>query len=193
MFDLVTVGIAVVIIAVVGVAIHAASKPGTFRIARAATIEAPPEKIFPLIDDLRAHTSWSPFEKDPAMKRQHSGAPRGAGAVYDWDGNRKVGAGRITIVESTPPSRIVMKLDMFRPFEAHNIVEFTVEPVEDRTAAGGRPQADARSREISRVTWAMRGPQPFMAKLMGIFVNCDRMVGGEFEQGLAKLKLLAER
>jgi hypothetical protein len=147
-----------------------------FQVQRATTIVAPPEKIFPLINDLHAHTSWSPFEKDPNMKRTHSGAPQGKGAVYDWDGDRKVGSGRLAIVDSTP-SNITMVLDMFKPFKAHNSVNFMLDPQGSAT----------------RVTWAMHGRQPYMAKLMSTFINCDKMVGSQFEQGLAKLKTIAER
>ena len=169
--------IAVVIaVAVVAVLVYAATKPDKFGVQRAASIGAPPEKIFPLIDDLHAHTSWSPFEKDPNMKRTHSGAARGKGAVYEWEGNRQVGAGRIAIIDSTP-SKVTMALDMLKPFEAHNVVEFTLEP------KGGS----------TNVTWAMRGRQPYMAKLMSTFINCDKMVGSQFEEGLGKLKVLAER
>jgi hypothetical protein len=110
------------------------------------------------------------------MKRTHSGAPRGKGAVYAWDGNRQVGAGRIAITESVPSSKVVLLLDMVRPFKAHNTVEFTL----DRIGAG------------TNVTWAMQGRQPYMAKVMGLFVDCDKMCGGMFEEGLAKLKVLAE-
>jgi hypothetical protein len=169
--------IAVVIaVAVVAVLVYAATKPDKFGVQRAASIGAPPEKIFPLIDDLHAHTSWSPFEKDPNMKRTHSGAARGKGAVYEWEGNRQVGAGRLAIIDSTP-SKVTMALDMLKPFEAHNVVEFTLEP------KGGS----------TNVVWAMRGRQPYMAKLMTTFINCDKMVGSQFEEGLGKLKALAER
>jgi hypothetical protein len=174
--------IAVVIaVAVVAVLVCAATKPDKFGVQRAASIGAPPEKIFPLIDDLHAHTSWSPFEKDPNMKRTHSGAARGKGAVYEWEGNRQVGAGRLAIIDSTP-SKVTMALDMLKPFEAHNVVEFTLEP------KGG--STDVTS---TKVTWAMRGRQPYMAKLMSTFINCDKMVGSQFEEGLGKLKALAEK
>jgi uncharacterized protein YndB with AHSA1/START domain len=166
----------VIAVAVAAVLAYAASKPDTFLVRRSASIAAPPEKIFPMIDDLRAQLAWSPFEKDPNMKRAHSGAPRGKGAVYAWDGNRQVGAGQIAITESVPSSKVVLLLDMSRPFKAHNTVEFTL----DRIGAG------------TNVTWAMQGRQPYMAKVMGLFVDCDKMCGGLFEEGLAKLKALAE-
>ena len=166
----------VIAVAVAAVLAYAASKPDTFMVRRSAAIAAPPEKIFPMIDDLRAQSAWSPFEKDPNMKRTHSGAPRGKGAVYAWDGNRQVGAGQIAITELVPSSKVVLLLDMSRPFKAHNTVEFTL----DRIGAG------------TNVTWAMQGRQPYMAKVMGLFVDCDKMCGGLFEEGLAKLKALAE-
>jgi hypothetical protein len=168
--------LAIVVLVLAAILIYAAVKPDSFGVQRATAINAPAEKIFPLINDLHAHTSWSPFEKDPDMKRTHSGAPQGKGAVYEWDGDRKVGSGRLAIADSTP-SNITMILDMFRPFKAHNTVNFLIEPQGSAT----------------RVTWAMRGQQPYMAKLMSTFINCDKMVGGQFEEGLAKLKALAER
>jgi hypothetical protein len=171
----------VIAVAVAAVLAYAASKPDTFMVRRSASIAAPPEKIFPMIDDLRAQSAWSPFEKDPNMKRTHSGAPRGKGAVYAWDGNRQVGAGRIAITESVPSSKVVLLLDMVRPFKAHNTVEFTL----DRIGAGTNVTG-------TKVTWAMQGRQPYMAKVMGLFVDCDKMCGGMFEEGLAKLKALAE-
>ena len=174
-----TIAIAVVVLLVVSlgaVLAYAASKPDTFRVQRATSIKAPAEKIFALLNDLRAQASWSPFEKDPNMKRTHSGVPQGVGAVYEWDGNREVGAGRIAITESTPPFRIALALDMIRPFAAHNVVEFTLEPRGDLTG----------------VTWAMHGRQPYLAKIMSTFIDCDAMVGREFERGLANLKSLAE-
>jgi uncharacterized protein YndB with AHSA1/START domain len=163
-------------VAIAAALIYAAIQPDTFRVIRSTLISAPPEKIFPLINDLRAQSAWSPFEKDPNMKRTHSGAPQGKGAVYEWDGNRNVGAGRIAITDSVPPSRVSLLLDMSRPFEAHNTVDFILEPKSSGT----------------QVTWAMQGRSPFMAKVMSLFINCDKMVGGQFEEGLAKLKTLVE-
>jgi uncharacterized protein YndB with AHSA1/START domain len=171
----------VIAVAFAAVLAYAASKPDTFTVRRSTSIAAPPEKIFPMIDDLRAQSTWSPFEKDPNMKRTHSGASRGKGAVYAWDGNRQVGAGRIAITDSVPPTKVVLLLEMSRPFKAHNTVEFTL----DRIGAGTNVTG-------TKVTWAMQGRQPYMAKVMGLFVDCDKMCGGLFEEGLAKLKALAE-
>jgi uncharacterized protein YndB with AHSA1/START domain len=174
-----TIAIIAIVIAllVAALLVYAASKPDTFRVQRSAAIAAPPEKIFPHLNDLHAHHAWSPFEKDPAMKRTHSGAPAGKGAVYEWEGSREVGQGRIAITESMPSSRLVLALDMLKPFKAHNTVEYTLEPKGNAT----------------NVTWAMYGSQPFMAKLMSTFIDCDKMVGSQFELGLANLKTIAER
>ena len=166
----------IVAVVVAAILIYAATKPDSFSVQRTATIAAPQEKIFPLIDDLHAHHAWSPFEKGPAMKRTHSGAARGPGAVYEWEGNREVGKGRIAITDSTP-SKITMALDMLKPFKASNTVEFTLRPNGDSTD----------------VTWAMHGAQPYMAKLVSTFINCDKMVGSQFEPGLSKLKAIAEK
>ena len=167
--------------AVVGISCilaFAATKPDTFRVQRAASINAPAEKIFPLLNDLRAFTLWSPYEKrDPNMRRTYSGAPTGKGAVYEWDGDKNVGRGRIEITDATAPSRVALNLDMLAPFEAHNVVEFTLEPKGDATT----------------VTWAMNGRVPYLAKIAHVFFNMDRMVGQDFEAGLASLKAIAEK
>ena len=172
-----TIAIAVVVV-VGGFLIYAATRPDTFRVERTATIKAPPERIFPLINDFQRWGAWSPFEKkDPAMKRALSGAPSGSGAVYEWDGNKEIGQGRMEIVESVPPSRVTLKLDFTRPFKAHNIVDFTLEPRGDST----------------QVTWAIHGPSPFISKVMGIVFNMDKMIGKDFEAGLAALKTVSEQ
>jgi uncharacterized protein YndB with AHSA1/START domain len=156
----------------------AATKPDTFSVQRTATIKAPPEKIYPLISDFRNWSAWSPYEKrDPAMKKTHTGAEAGRGAVYEWDGNNEVGRGRMEIVEATPPAKVTIKLDFLKPFEAQNVTEFTLQPSGDSTT----------------VTWAMNGPNLYVGKVMSIFVDMDRMVGNDFESGLANLKAIAER
>ncbi len=171
--------IAVVLVVVIaGILIFAATKPDSFRVQRSASIKAPPAKIFALINDLHSHTAWSPWEKkDPAMKRTHSGTASGKGAVYEWDGNKDIGAGRMEIADSSPPNRLVLKMDFIRPFEAHNIAEFTLEPKGDTTY----------------VTWAIYGPSPYMSKLMSIFFSFDKLIGKEFESGLANLKAITEQ
>jgi uncharacterized protein YndB with AHSA1/START domain len=173
-------------VAIAAALIYASIQPDTFRVIRSTMIAAPPEQIFPLINDLHAQSAWSPFEKDPNMKRTHSGAPAGKGAIYEWDGNRNVGAGRIAITDSVPPSRVSLALDMSRPFEAHNTVDFVLEPKSSGT------NTSSTQVTCTQVTWAMQGRSPFMAKVMSLFINCDKMVGSQFEEGLAKLKALVE-
>jgi uncharacterized protein YndB with AHSA1/START domain len=168
----------VLAIAIAVVLILAATKPDHFAVQRSATVEAPPEKIFALVNDFHQWGSWSPYEhKDPAMKRTFSGAERGKGAVYGWEGDKNVGTGRMEILEASAPSKILIKLDFYTPFEAHNMAEFTM-----------LPQGDA-----TNVSWRMHGPAPFMARIMHVFINIDKMVGNDFEAGLANLKRLAEK
>jgi hypothetical protein len=178
MFEVLAIIAVVIAIAIGVVLILAATKPDTFTVQRAATMKAPPERIFALVDDFHQWGAWSPWEhKDPAMRRTYSGTERGQGAVYAWDGNRNVGSGRMEILEARVASRIVIKLDFLSPFEAHNTAEFTM-----------LPQGDATS-----LTWRMYGPAPFMARIMHVFINMDRMVGKDFEIGLANLKQAAEK
>lgn len=171
------IAIAVVII-IAGILGFAATKPDTFRVERAASIKAPPEKIYALINDFKAWTAWSPWEKkDPAMKRTYGNVTSGTGAHYAWDGNSDVGQGSMEITESIPSSKIALKLDFIKPFEGHNTVNFTLEP----------------KGEMTNVTWAMQGPAPLMSKVMQVFISMDKMVGGDFETGLANLKAAAEK
>jgi uncharacterized protein YndB with AHSA1/START domain len=177
MFEVIFVTATVIALAVAIILILAMNKPDSFRVQRIATIKAPAETIFSLINDFQRWASWSPWEnRDPAMKRNFSGAERGKGAVYAWDGHKNVGSGRMEILEATTPSRITIKLDFFKPFEGHNTAEFTM-----------LPQGDATS-----VSWAMYGPAPFISKLMQVFMNIDKMIGKDFEAGLANLKKLTE-
>jgi uncharacterized protein YndB with AHSA1/START domain len=171
--------IVLVILALIAIVlIYAATRPDTFRVERTARIPAPAEKIFPLIDDFHRWGAWSPYEKlDPDMKRTFGGAPAGKGATYAWEGNSKAGAGHMEITESTPSSKIAIKLDFIKPFEGHNVAEFTLQPQGDAT----------------QVTWAMSGPSPYVAKVMGIFFNMDQMIGKDFETGLANLKTATEK
>ena len=169
---------AVLALAIVAVLVIAAFKPDTFRVQRRATIKAPPDKIFPLLSDFQRWGAWSPWEKkDPDMKRSFSGPSQGKGAVYAWEGDKNVGTGRMEIVEAVPASRVGLKLDFMKPFEAHNSVQFDLIP----------------KGEMTEVVWNMQGPAPYVAKIMHVFVNMDRMVGADFEAGLANLKSVAEK
>jgi carbon monoxide dehydrogenase subunit G len=168
------------IIAVAGIAavlVAAALRPGTFRVERSLRVSAPPAAIHPLINDMQQMNRWNPFVKrDPNIKGTYRGPAFGPGAAYDFVGNREVGTGSVEIVAATP-EKITMKLDMVAPMEGHNEIEFRLVPQGNGT----------------EVTWAMQGPSPYLARLMGLFLNMDRMIGGAFDAGLADLKHLAEK
>ena len=167
----------VVALAIVALLAYAATRPDSFRLERQTVIKAPPEKIFANLVDFNKWGAWSPWEKlDPQMKRTHSGAASGKGASYAWAGD-KVGAGRMEILDATPSSSVKIKLDFTKPFEAHNLVDFTLVPQGDST----------------QVTWAMYGPMAFINKLFGVFMSMDKMVGKDFEAGLADLKAVSEK
>jgi uncharacterized protein YndB with AHSA1/START domain len=152
-------------------------KPDTCHFSRSIDIFAPPEKIFPLIDDPRAMNEWNPFvTADPNIKLSYSGPRNGVGAATDFDGDNRVGAGRAEIIESVPTSKVVVALRMDRPMKCQNRVEFTIVPKENG----------------SEITWAMSGAQPFIGKLFSVFVDTEKMVSGAFEAGLADLKTKAE-
>jgi uncharacterized protein YndB with AHSA1/START domain len=171
--------IAIVLLLAIGaLLIYAATKPDSFHIERSTTIKAPPEKVFPLLNDFRQWEAWSPWEKiDPALKRTYSGAASGPGAIYEWAGNKDIGQGRMEITDSAPSSKVSLKLDFVTPFEAHNFVDFTLTPQGDST----------------KVTQAMYGPSPYVSKLMTIFFSMEKMVGTKYEEGLANLKVRAEK
>ena len=173
-----TLILSAIVLAIAGVLAYAASRPDTFRVQRSASIEATAERLYPLINDMRQFNTWNPYNlKDPNVKGTYRGPTSGPGAGYDFHGNKDVGKGSIQIVESSPPQKVTMKLDMIEPFEGHNTVEFTLAP----------------NGATTDVTWAMHGPSPFMAKLVGVFMNMDRMIGRDFEAGLANLRAKAEK
>jgi uncharacterized protein YndB with AHSA1/START domain len=154
-----------------------ALRPSTFRIARSATIAAPPEAVFMQVDDLRRFQEWSPWAKlDPGCKITFDGPAAGAGAAFSWSGNKRVGEGRMTLTGSRPPEFIVFEIEFLKPFKATNTAEFTFKP------GGGQ----------TVVSWSMSGKCNFMAKAFGLFMNCDKMAGGDLEKGLAAMKSLAE-
>jgi hypothetical protein len=164
--------------AIMVVLVLALRKPADFRIERSILIKAPPDAIFPLVNDFHRWTLWSPFEKmDPNMNRTYCSAPQGTGAVYEWKGNGRTGAGRMEIVGETAPAKITVKLDFLKPMKARNTAEFTFAPTGDMT----------------NVTWAMYGPSPFVAKIFHVFMDMDAMVGKSFDEGLTRLKETAEK
>lgn len=174
MLKKILIALAVIVIVFV---IVVALQPAGFRIVRSTTIAAPAPKVFEQVNDFHKWDGWSPWAKlDPAMKTTFDGAPAGTGAIYSWSGNNDVGEGRMTLTESRPNELVQIKLEFIKPFAATNTTEFTFKPEADKTM----------------VTWSMFGTNNFMAKAFGLFMNMDKMVGGDFEKGLAQLKSVAE-
>ncbi len=162
---------------VAAVLIHAALKPKSFALTRSAMIAAPAERVFALINDLQEFNRWNPFARqDPELKIRYESVTSGRGGAYTWTG-KKAGVGRMEITDSAPAQRITMRLDFSKPMKAHNTVNFTLEPQAANT----------------RVTWTMTGPANYVHNLMTTFLSMEKMVGGQFEAGLASLKALAEQ
>jgi uncharacterized protein YndB with AHSA1/START domain len=154
-----------------------AGQPNEFKLTRSAIISAPPEKVFPHVNDFHKWEAWSPWAKiDPACKNTFDGSPAGTGAIFSWAGNKKVGEGRMTILASQPDVCIRIKLEFFKPFQATNTAEFLFRPEGNQTV----------------VTWSMSGKNNFMGRIFSLFVNCDQMVGRDFEKGLAAMKTVAD-
>lgn len=169
--------VAIAALLVAAVLLFATTRADSFHVQRSIVIHAPADKVFPLINNLHRWISWSPYEiLDPVMQRTYTGAPEGTGASYAWNSKSKAGAGSMTITESTPSSQIIIALDFTKPFEGHNTAQFNLDSKADGTM----------------VTWAMYGPNPYLAKVLGIFFNMDHMIGEDFELGLKNLKAVAE-
>ncbi len=167
----------ILVVVIAMILLLAASKPNSYRVERSGTIQAPPERIFPLINDFRNWPQWSPWEKlDPAMKKDLGGPPSGVGSSYAWEGNSKAGKGRMEITESNPPTRVKLNLNFVKPFKSDNVTEFNLQPRDTGT----------------HVHWTMNGPAPMMTKVMMVFMNMDKMIGRDFDEGLANLKRVAE-
>jgi uncharacterized protein YndB with AHSA1/START domain len=174
MLKIFLIALAVIVVLFV---IIVAMQPADFRITRSATITAPPEAVFAQVNDLHNWEAWSPWAKlDPAAKSTYEGPAAGVGAAFAWCGNNKIGEGRMTITESRPNELVRFKLDFLKPFKASNTAEFTFKPEANQTA----------------VTWSMYGKNNFIGKAIGLFMNCDKMVGGQFETGLAQLNSVTE-
>jgi hypothetical protein len=168
---------AMIVLAIAVIWILAARQGDVFAVERSVVVNAPPQRIHALVNNFHNWTDWSPYEhRDPQLKRSFSGASEGKGSVYAWEGNKNVGSGRMEILDTDPSSNVTIKLDFLKPFEAHNKAEFLF-----------RPQGGA-----TFVTWRMSGPHACMSRVMGVFMNFDRMVGKDFETGLASLKQAAE-
>jgi uncharacterized protein YndB with AHSA1/START domain len=168
--------VALAVIVVVFVAV-VAMQPSEFRVARTATIAAPAAAVFAQVNDFHKWEAWNPWAKlDPAMKQTYEGAPAGTGAIYTWAGNNEVGEGRMTLTESRPSDLIRIKLEFLRPFAATSTAKFTLKPEGDQTA----------------VTWSMAGRNNLTAKAIHLFMDMDKMIGGQFEVGLARMKVVVE-
>jgi len=169
--------LALLVLAIAVVSVLALQRPDTFRVSRSTSIAAPAEKIFPLVNDVRAFNTWNPYAlKAPEMKGSYSGPFIGPGAHYDFE-SKKSGSGSFEIVQATAPSQVQMRLDMTTPFKAQNVITFTMVP----------------QGAVTQTTWAMEGPAPFLSKFMGVIFNMDKMIGADFEAGLANLKAKAEK
>ena len=168
------VALAVIVLGFVGVV---AMRPSEYRVARTATIAAPAPAVFAQVNDFPKWEAWNPWAKlDPAMKQAYAGAPAGIGAIYTWAGNSEVGEGRMTLTESRPSDLVRIRLEFLKPFATTSTAEFSFKPEGDHTA----------------VTWSMTGKVNFMAKVVHLFMDMDRMIGGNFEKGLAQLKSVVE-
>lgn len=170
--------ILILIVLVIILLVYATTRPDTFRVERSAVFKATPDKVFAHINDLRSWSAWSTWERmDPQMKKTYSTNSAGKGATYEWEGNKKVGHGRMSIADSVSDTKVVIQLDFIKPFEAHNMGELTLQPQNGGTL----------------VTWSMYGPMPFISKLFSVFVSMDKMIGKDFEDSLANLKIVVEK
>ncbi|MDO9337382.1 MAG: SRPBCC family protein [Caulobacter sp.] len=177
MLKIILIILGLVVVAVIGIVAFASTKPDSFIIQRSTTIDAPPAKVYALIQDFRQWSAWSPFEKlDADMKRSYGEPAAGLGGTYGWEG-KKAGSGTMRIRQADPDRRVVIALDFTKPFPASNTATFELEPVGEGT----------------RVTWAMSGQSPLMFKVMDTLMGMDKTVGRDFEKGLADLKAAAEK
>jgi Polyketide cyclase / dehydrase and lipid transport len=166
-----------VIVIIAGVLIYASTKPDIFHVERSINIKAAPEKIFPLINDFHAWEGWTPYNKDPAMKKTYSGSDSGKGAQFAWDGNKEAGKGEITITDTTPPNKLVFDLHMIKPFEGRNVATISLDAKADST----------------KVVWSLDDKHNLMLKTLSLFINLDKVIGKDFEVGLGRLKTIAEK
>jgi hypothetical protein len=174
MLKIILIALAVIIVVLI---VIVALQPSEYRVARSATISAPSAAVFAQVNDFHKWEAWNPWGKiDPAMKQAFEGAPAGIGAIHTWTGNKEVGEGRMTITESRPSELIRINLEFFKPFAGNSIAEFTFRPEGNQTA----------------VTWSMAGQNNLMAKAIHLFMNMDKMIGGQFEKGLADMKSVVE-
>jgi hypothetical protein len=174
MFSYILLALAVAVLALLA---FASTRPDAFRVERRLRIAASAEQLWPLVGELRGFNRWNPYErKDPLIKGQYAGTASGIGSRYAWESG-KVGTGSLEITGQQPGRAVQMNLDFVKPFEAHNQAEFTLQPTPDGA---------------TEVSWRMHGPANFMSKMMGVFMDMDKMVGRDFEDGLQNLRHIAE-
>lgn len=172
-YTLITIAAIVALLVVI-----VALQPAGFRVSRATTIDAPPAQVFDQVNDFHRWEAWNPWGKiDPNMKQTYEGSPAGVGAIYRWVGNGNVGEGRMTIIESRPSDRIQIRLEFLKPFAGTNTAEFTFKPEGHQTT----------------LTWSMAGNKNFMTKAIHLVVSMDKMIGSQFEKGLADIKAITEQ
>jgi Polyketide cyclase / dehydrase and lipid transport len=177
MLETILIILAVLAVIVIGFVVVVATRPSDFRITRSAAMSAPAADAFAQVNDFHHWDAWSPWAKiDPTMKQTYEGATTGTGAIYSWSGDGKAGQGRMTITESRPSDLILIKLEFMKPFQATHTAEFAFKPDANQTL----------------VTWSMFGSKNFMLKAFGLFMNMDKMLGAEFEKGLASMKSVVE-
>lgn len=165
------------VVLILALLVYASTKPDEFRFERSIKINAPAEKIFSQLDNFRNWRNWSPWENlDPHLQRDYSGPESGIGATYTWQGNKKVGKGRMEIVGSTGAQKLRIQLDFIEPFPSNNLTEFTLHEASDSTL----------------INWSMTGKHIFLWKFMSIFISMDKMIGKAYEAGLSKLKQISE-
>jgi uncharacterized protein YndB with AHSA1/START domain len=188
--------VSILVLLVLAVLAFAATRPNRIHVQRSITIDAPPQKIFALIDDFHNWQAWAPADKDdPSMQRTYSGAPSGVGAASEWRGSGNTGAGRMTITDAAPASRVTVTVDFAKPFVAHNINAFTLDApaVPTPRSTPGNGSGEPPPAESTQVTWSFDGSNVYMMKVMGVFMNMDHFMGKHFENGLANLKAAAEK
>jgi hypothetical protein len=177
MASFLTIAVIAIVVVIAAILIYASTKPDNFHVERSISIKAAPENIFPFINDFHQWTAWTPYDKDPAMKKTYSGNASGKGAHYAWEGNKAVGKGEITITDTAPPNTLVLDLHMIKPFEARNVATFKINASGDATT----------------VTWSIDDKHTLMLKTVSLFMDLDKTIGKDFEVGLARLKAIAEK
>jgi hypothetical protein len=177
MLSFIAIAAIAIVVLVAVILIYASTKPDTFHVERSINIKASPEKIFPFINDFHLWDAWTPYNKDPAMKKTYSGNDSGKGAHYAWEGNKEVGKGDITIIDTTPPSKLVFDLHMIKPFKGRNVAAISLNVSGDST----------------NVTWSLDDKHNLMLKTVALFINLDNTIGKDFEVGLTRLKAIAEK